>query len=135
MKVQENKVLNALALQSKQNPKKLSFKIYQALQQCNLLDEIGNYWGYLVKESLIDNPRFETFFWLTSIQPTKHNVKLVKHLTIMLGDDCPCCGGEMVVDDDKTEYKHTSGDGFNDPMEYEPIYEVQRCKNCNYLEN
>jgi hypothetical protein len=49
-------------------------------------------------------------------------------------EDCPQCGGIMEIDPDKSQYIHTFGDGYNSPAEYEPIKEVYKCVDCNYLE-
>lgn len=137
MKVQETESLKILARKAKKDPKAFSYEVYEELEKSNLLDGSGEYWGHPVKDCIEDKA---VVFFMEALErlgvhPSSANIDLLFSLIIMLDGDCPECGSDLEVDEEKTEYKHVFGDGYNDPMEYEPIFEAYKCTCCDYSES
>lgn len=66
--------------------------------------------------------------------PTRGEFLLMVYKLILLGEnDCPECGGEMVEDEEKSEFQLIAGDTMT-PDDWEPIKIVYKCSCCDYSE-
>lgn len=134
MKVKDNQDLKLLAAMANKEPNELSLQVFEALEMWQLLDGDGDYWGFPIKDCINDESAIDLILCGLSIKPTHQSKEAFLRLILMLGGDCPECGREMEVDPERSEYKHTWGDGINTQNEYEPVVEVLVCRECDYSE-
>ena len=132
MRIQESKHLSSLAKEANMTEEKLSEALTNELVNRGLVsDDVANYGNWLCDSLEPDTSVSDVVGVLNSIGindvRSKH-VKCFLFLKIIGDGECPDCGGEMETIDG--DYRHTGGDGYLTPLEYEPLWEEKVCRNC-----
>lgn len=132
MRIQESKYLSNLAKEANMTEEKLSEALINELVNRELIcDDEANYGNWLFECLKPDTQVSDVVGVLNSVGiedvRSKHITWLVS--SKIIGDgDCPDCGCEMETID--ADYRHTGGDGYLTPLEYEPLWEEKYCRNC-----
>lgn len=64
-------------------------------------------------------------------KPTSAHFELLMQCVVVGDHDCPECGGEMEVIEERT--RRVAGDGYITPYEYEPVWQRKRCPICGEI--
>lgn len=110
--------------------------VVEALINKGIIDGDDSNWGCTVGESINEDVP------ATKVIDVLHESGIAKvsaiefdtlvNAVLMGENDCPVCGGLMQVLD--VESKCVGGDGYNTPLDYEPIWMRLRCTHCGYIE-
>lgn len=132
MRIQESKELSSMAIFVNMTEDDLSEALINELVSRELVcDDEANYGSELLDCLEPDTSVSDVVGVLNNIGINDVRSKHINHLLsmIIIGDgECPDCGGEMETIDG--DYRHTGGDGYSTPLEYEPLWEEKICRNC-----
>lgn len=139
MRIKESDLLKQLATDSGKTANQVAEIIISELLKNKVIEDTPENWGVSVLNAINEDVTKEQIAnCYTAISEAlgvyiKGIDFIIPYLDLMGNDDCPECGGEMKVTDG--EYKHTGGDGYTTPMEYDPIWEERTCKHCGHVES
>lgn len=136
MIIYNNSDLQYFANLANKTEKETSNIIVTELINTKLIEDITENYGVTVREAydgLIEVSQLDFMFEQLGVSNCISHISKVLDLVLFGDDECEKCGGVIEVTDG--EYKHTYGDGWNEPKEYAPIWEETTCQVCGNKES